>query len=279
MAQIKFKNLVDFNSNFSTPAVSSPLYSSTSVELLNTASSSAVTFESHNNENNSTTNLSETRNMATSPSGDRRSISFARSTPLLENLQNPFYQSQQEQQQTQINSLTSQQSPQQLNELSQSQQVSQLQSSFQKQQQTQQQQSLMNSQNALEMAANMQLPFGNSQQFLENAQKLFNRLPQQSPITTTTASKDSLNTNQQSRRTAQTPQQQQQMLRGAAEHPMGNSHVQQQQKAAIKARKEIYRFTNREPLFAANWSNKVDFRLIAGTILENDQIINNQVLF
>jgi hypothetical protein len=46
-------------------------------------------------------------------------------------------------------------------------------------------------------------------------------------------------------------------------------------------RKEIYRYTAQETLFAAAWSNKVyddkRFRLVAGTLLDEENITNNKV--
>lgn len=48
-----------------------------------------------------------------------------------------------------------------------------------------------------------------------------------------------------------------------------------------KMRKEIYRYTAQETLFAAAWSNKVyddkRFRLVAGTLLDEENITNNKV--
>lgn len=48
-------------------------------------------------------------------------------------------------------------------------------------------------------------------------------------------------------------------------------------------RKEIYRYTNDETLFAAAWSNKIyenkKFRLLAGTLLDEENITRNKVFF
>lgn len=165
---------------------------------------------------------------------------------------------------TPLNSL---QSSQQLTSLATQQQLS---SRPQSQQPSFQQPTILhsNSLNALEMApqqigANM--PFGNSELF-ENAQNTFSN--KQSPNTIVAPNKNALNTTQR--------KSDQQMFRGPGEHPMGSSHVKQQQKS--KAKKEVYRFTNREPLYAANWSNNVDFRLIASTVLNGEEIVNNKVI-
>jgi hypothetical protein len=50
-----------------------------------------------------------------------------------------------------------------------------------------------------------------------------------------------------------------------------------------KMRKEIYRYTCEDALFAAAWSNKIyedrRFRLVAGTLLDDEKIISNKVIF
>ena len=50
-----------------------------------------------------------------------------------------------------------------------------------------------------------------------------------------------------------------------------------------KMRKEIYRYTCEDALFAAAWSNKIyedrRFRLVAGTLLDDEKIMNNKVYF
>lgn len=212
------------------------------------------------NSTNVIKNLQVEEVVKNSTTSDRPTGSSAGGTSFRDNLQSPLQVPQ--------NLLTTQ--------LSSSRPQSQQQSFQQPVQSTSQTSILTNPQNILEltqqkMAENMQFSFNNSeQQLLENAQNLF-------------GNKDSSNMNKNLLNTAQRKNDflqnsHQQMFRGPGEHPMGSSHVKLQQKASNKAKKEVYRFTNKEPLFAANWSNKIDFRLVAGTILENEQITSNQVI-
>lgn len=63
-----------------------------------------------------------------------------------------------------------------------------------------------------------------------------------------------------------------------AKHNTSNNQLNQQQKAR---RREIYRYTATEPLYASSWSNIAEgqFRMAVGTIIEGENMhINNKVI-
>jgi hypothetical protein len=67
----------------------------------------------------------------------------------------------------------------------------------------------------------------------------------------------------------------------ATVHPQQSQSQQHLHQQQPKMRKEIYRYTCDETLFAATWSNKVyedkRFRLLAGTLLDEENITSNKV--
>lgn len=52
---------------------------------------------------------------------------------------------------------------------------------------------------------------------------------------------------------------------------------QPQRSQQLSRRREIYRYTAAEPLFASSWSNMVDgqFRMAVGTIIDDENFHNN----
>uniref|UniRef100_A0A915DMG8 Uncharacterized protein n=1 Tax=Ditylenchus dipsaci TaxID=166011 RepID=A0A915DMG8_9BILA len=84
---------------------------------------------------------------------------------------------------------------------------------------------------------------------------------------------------QQPQQNAQPPQQQ--VQNPPVQLPQQQFQHQGNSSTAAR-RREIYRFSSaHEPLFASSWSNKVypenKFRMVVGTVLEEDQICNNKI--